>query len=529
MPTALLSVSDKKGIVDFARGLRERDWRIISTGGTAATLRDAGVEVQGISEVTGMPEIMGGRVKTLHPAIHGGILARRSVGDDMEQLQEMEVQPIGLVAVNLYPFRETIARAGVALVEALEKVDIGGPTLLRAAAKNYPDVWPVSDPKDYDRVLEALDADDDARELRRELAGKVFSRTATYDAAVAGYLSGDGRPDDEAPEEMLWSLSRTRTLRYGENPDQAAALYRDAASAVGGLPALEQLGGKELSYNNFLDLDAGLTAVAPFVKGSEPACVVVKHATPSGVAVGRSAVGAFEKAHACDPMSAFGSTMVFSEPVSERAAEKLVELFVECVLAPDYAATAVEILRQKEKLRILRPGEGDGLLATPGHLRPGWDLRGVVGGVLVQQRAGPARPASFRDESGVQVVTRRQPDDEEWRELAFAWAAVQGVKSNAILLAREGASIGIGAGQMSRVDASKIAIRKAREAGHVLEGAVLASDAFFPFRDGVDAVAEEGIRAIVQPGGSIRDEEVVDAAEEHGLAMVFTGRRLFRH
>ncbi len=528
MPTALVSVSDKKGVVELGRGLHERGWDIVSTGGTAATLREAGVSVRGVAEVTGVSEFLGGRVKTLHPAIHGGILARRSVAGDMEQLEDRGYPAIDLVAVNLYPFRETVARADVALVEALAKVDIGGATLLRAAAKNYPDVWPLCDPEDYGRVLEALDREEDDRELRRELAGKVYAHTAAYDAAVSGYLSDDA--DREGPpSEALWSLSRCRTLRYGENPDQGAALYRDAASAASGLPALEQLGGKELSYNNLLDLDAGLTAVAPFLDQADPACVVVKHATPCGVATGRSVGEAFDKAHACDPMSAFGSTVVFSEPLSERAAEEVVELFVECVLAPGYASSAVEILRSKEKLRILRPGEGAGDLEPRGHLRPGWDLRGVAGGVLVQERARPASPGGFREADGLSVPTRRQPDEEEWRELAFAWAAVQGVKSNAILLARDGASIGIGAGQMSRVDASKIAVRKAREADHPVEGAVLASDAFFPFRDGVDAAAEEGVRAIVQPGGSIRDDEVVEAADEHGIAMVFTGRRLFRH
>lgn len=537
--TALLSVSDKTGIVDFARGLTDRGWRIVSTGGTAQTLREAGVEVTKVSELTGFPEILSGRVKTLHPSVHGGILARRSVAGDMEQLREHDLAPVDLVAVNLYPFRETISRPDIALAEALEQIDIGGPSMLRSAGKNHPFVWPVCDPGDYDRVLSALDADDEETDLRRELAAKVFRHTATYDAAVSGYLTANGgslRPGegDELgevglPPERLWSLVRVEELRYGENPDQKAALYRTAFGEPFGIPALEQRQGKELSYNNLLDLDAALRTVAPFAEGERPACAIIKHCTPAGVAVGRSASDAYRKALACDPMSAYGSTVAFSHPVTEAAAEAVGELFVECLVAPGYAAGALRVLRDRESLRVLEPSEEGALSAAQGHVVAGVEARGVEGGLLVQTPAAPVSLRKLRNPGTATVATKRQPSEEEWTDLAFAWAAVQSVRSNAILLARDEASIGIGAGQMSRVDAVEIAVRKAGDADHDTEGSVLASDAFFPFRDGVDAAAEAGVRAVIQPGGSIRDEEVVEAADEHGLAMVMTGRRLFRH
>ena len=531
MPTALISVSDKSGITDFASALVDRGWRIVSTGGTAGALRDRGITVTPIEEFTGFPEILGGRVKTVHPAVHGGILARRSVPADMEELREHDLRPVDLVAVNLYPFRETVARRNVTLAQAQEQIDIGGPTLLRAAAKNHGFVWPVCDPSDYPAVLEALD-DEDASELRRRLAAKVFLHTATYDAAIAGYLGDaarEGQGEPELAEEMLWSLVRDRELRYGENPDQRAAFYREAGSGRWGIPALEQHQGKELSYNNLLDVDGALRALDPFQAG-DPACVLVKHTTPCGLAVGRSAAEAYEKALACDPKSAFGSVVAFTQPVTETVAEKLVDLFVECVVAPGYAAGALRHLREKEKLRVLEPrDDGHESAAADGHVRPRLEARGVRGGLLVQTSPEPVDPAGLRGAEGVTVPTRREPSADEWRDLGFAWAAVQAVKSNAILLARDGATIGIGAGQMSRVDAVKIAVRKAGEADHETSGSVMASDAFFPFRDGVDAAAGAGVRAVVQPGGSVRDEEVVEAADEHGIAMVLTGRRVFRH
>ena len=532
MPTALISVSDKTGAVDFATSLSERGWDVVSTGGTARQLRSAGLEVTAVEELTGFPEILDGRVKTLHPDVHAGILARRSVAGDMEQLDDHGIGPIDLVAVNLYPFRETVERPNVTLAEAQEQIDIGGPTLLRAAAKNHAFVWPVCDPADYGQVLEALD-DEDATELRRNLAAKVFHHTATYDAAIGGYLRTATRDRDagtEIPGEMLWSLARVQELRYGENPDQRAAFFREATGRSWGIPALEQHQGRELSYNNLLDVDGALAAVAPFRSGDRAACAVIKHTNPCGLAVGRSAVEAYRKALACDPQSAYGSVVAFNQPVTEAVAEELAELFVECVVAPGYAEAALRILRDREKLRVLEPrGEDRDREGRGGHVRPGLRARGVRGGLLIQTEPEPVDPDGLAGGDGVEVPTKRQPSEEEWAELGFAWAAIQSVKSNAIVLAREGATIGVGAGQMSRVDAVEIAVRKARGFEHETSGSVLASDAFFPFRDGVDAAAEAGVRAVIQPGGSIRDEEVVEAADEHGIAMVFTGRRLFRH
>jgi phosphoribosylaminoimidazolecarboxamide formyltransferase/IMP cyclohydrolase len=533
MRYALLSVSDKTGLVELGTALVERGWTLVSTGGTARVLREAEVPVTPISEFTGFPEILGGRVKSLHPAVHAGLLARLSVEQDVRDLERQDLRPIGLVAVNLYPFRETVARPDATLADALEQIDIGGPTMLRAAAKNHPFVWPICDPADYDRVLAAIDVDEDDPDLRRELAAKVFRHTATYDAAVAGYLGGESgigsSEDDDPPEEFLLSLVRAQGLRYGENPDQRAAFYRVASRPPVGIPALRQLHGKDLSYNNILDLDGAFLAIAPFLGEEKAACAILKHTTPCGLAVGRSVAEAYRKALACDPVSAFGSTVVFSQPVTEAVAEEMGKLFVECVVAPGYAAAALRLLQEKPSLRILAPADDARFGAQVGQVAAGLDIRGVLGGVLVQGSPTPARPSALRSEGTARVVTERAPTDAEWDDLAFAWAAVGSVKSNAILLARDGASVGIGAGQMSRVDAVQLSARKARQAGHPLEGLVLASDAFFPFRDGIDAAAEAGVTAVIQPGGSKRDDEAIAAANGHGIAMVFTGRRLFRH
>ncbi len=536
MPTALVSVSDKEGVVEFCRGLVERGWTIISTGGTANRLKEAEVPVVGVSEVTRHPEMLAGRVKTLHPAIHAGILARRSVPDDMDQLDAQEIGTIDLVAVNLYPFQKTISRESATLADALDQIDIGGPTLLRAAAKNHEFVWPVCDPTDYAPVLSAIDVEtEDAEgggELRRRLAVKVFRHTATYDMAICGYLDDLGPladPETEFPIELLASLSRVQHLRYGENPDQQAAFFRDASRAPRGIPALVQLHGKELSFNNILDIDGALTAIAPFASGDRPACAIIKHTTPCGIAVARSARDAYRKALACDPTSAFGSVVAFSQPVTEAVAEELAGNFVECLVAPGYADAALLVLQEKKNLRILSPDRPEALAETGGHVWPAVETRGVRGGLLVQTASRPVDPDGLRNSEGVSAVTAREPTEEEWADLAFAWAAVQSVKSNAILLARDGAAIGIGAGQMSRVDSVDLAIRKAAAAGLSTDGSVLASDAFFPFRDGIDRAAEAGVRAIIQPGGSRRDPEVIEAADEHGVAMAFTGRRLFRH
>ncbi len=526
---ALLSVSDKTGIEDFARALDERGFRIISTGGTARTLREAGIPVTEVADITGHPEIMDGRVKTLHPAIHGPLLARRDVPADLEALADHGYHTIDVVAVNLYPFRETVARGGVGVSEAMEQVDIGGPTMLRAAAKNHAHLWVVVDPADYPRVLDALDREEgtpraaapDAT-LRRELAARVFAHVSGYDAAVASWLAADSDGGDPLPALLTGPWVLRDRLRYGENPDQAAALYTPAEEPPRGVAALVQHQGKALSYNNLLDVDGALLALSPFVGGPRPAAAIVKHTTPCGVAVGDTLEEAFGRALASDPVSAFGSVIALNRPLDEAAARAITELFVECVVAPGFEEAALELLAAKPNLRALESGPaGAGDHAEPRLLRT------IEGGLLVQT---PPRPPRYgQNDPDWQVVTRRAPSEAERDDLAFAWAAVFSVKSNAIVLAGGGATLGIGAGQMSRVDSSRLAVQKAADAGHSLAGSVLASDAFFPFRDGVDAAAAAGVRAIIQPGGSVRDEEVIAAADEHDIAMVFTGRRLFRH
>jgi phosphoribosylaminoimidazolecarboxamide formyltransferase/IMP cyclohydrolase len=513
MPRALLSVSDKTGLVPFAGGLAEMGWELVSTGGTARALREAGLDVQDVSDITGFPEIMDGRVKTLHPAVHGGLLARRDVRAHMSTIAEHGITPIDLVAVNLYPFRETVSRPGVSEADAIEQIDIGGPSMLRSAAKNFAGVWVVVDPSDYDRVLEAIrsggeDAEAEAR-LRRELASRVFNHTAAYDAAISNWF--DASAGERFPERVTITIDRQQLLRYGENPGQAAAFYRER---TGGLDALEQLGGKELSFNNILDLEGALLGTDHYA--GEIACAIIKHTTPCGIAVGSTPLEAYRKALACDPVSAFGSVISFTQAVDAETAEAVSALFVECVVAPSFSEDALEILRRKKNLRILR--------GTASWGADEMDVKRVRGGLLLQERA----PASV-DEVGWKVVTSRQPTPAELADLRFAWKAVASVKSNAIVLARGGATIGIGAGQMSRVDASFLAAHKARGAGHETQGSALGSDAFFPFRDGVDQAAEAGVTAMIQPGGSVRDDEVVAAAEEHGIAMVFTGQRQFRH
>jgi phosphoribosylaminoimidazolecarboxamide formyltransferase/IMP cyclohydrolase len=430
--------------------------------------------------------------------------------------------------VNLYPFRETVAREGVTLAEAMEKVDIGGPTMIRAAAKSHKDVLVVVDPKDYDSVLHALDASDaDLPEVRRRLAAKAFEHTSSYDAAITGYLSAQDVEPEAMPEHLVTSLRRVQALRYGENPDQQAAFYGYETPC--GLAALEQHHGKELSYNNLLDLDGALLSLSPFVPADGAAVCIIKHTTPCGMGVGDSVVEAYTKALATDPTSAFGSAIAVSQPVDDAAAVEMSKLFIECIVAPGFTDGAMTTLTKKKNIRLLTFPAGDpaGFVGAYGRVPEPRLLRSVYGGMLAQTPPEPPYYAT-KDPSWT-VATERQPTDAEWNDLRFAWAAIFGVKSNAILLAKGGAVLGIGAGQMSRVDSSKIAVRKAGEAGHQLAGSVLASDAFFPFRDGVDAAAEAGVKAVVQPGGSVRDDEVIQAANEHGIAMVFTGRRLFRH
>ncbi|MDX1493683.1 MAG: bifunctional phosphoribosylaminoimidazolecarboxamide formyltransferase/IMP cyclohydrolase [Longimicrobiales bacterium] len=535
MKRALLSVSDKTGILELGSALAQRGWELLSTGGTARTLREAGLDVTSVSDVTGHPEMMDGRVKTLHPAIHAGLLARRDRTDDMAALEEHGYGPIDLVAVNLYPFRQTVARADVTMGEAMEKVDIGGPTMIRAAAKSHADVWVVVDPSDYDAVVDAVDAEadgegaEDRSVLRRRLASKVFRHISAYDAAVAEYLESQAGPSagETLGERLDLSLRRIQTLRYGENPDQEAAFYGPERPV--GISALEKHHGQELSYNNILDLDGALLSLAPFALSPRPAVAIIKHTTPCGLGVGDTLAEAYQRALATDPVSAFGSVIAVNRRVDADAAELMSKLFIECLVAPGYDDAAMEQLTEKKNIRILTFPEMDpqAFLSAHGTLPSPRAVRSVYGGVLAQ--TPPSPPFYGRVDESWTVATKRQPTEAEWDDLRFAWAAIFGVKSNAILLARDGGVLGIGAGQMSRVDSSKIAVRKAGDAGLELAGSVLASDAFFPFRDGVDAAAEAGVRAVVQPGGSRRDEEVIEAADEHDIAMVFTGRRLFRH
>jgi len=510
MPVALLSVSDKTGLVDFARGLVERGYALVSTGGTAKALRAAQLPVRDISEITNFPEMLDGRVKTLHPVVHGGLLARRDLPEHMAAIAEHGIAPIDLVCVNLYPFRETAAKPGLAPEDVIEQIDIGGPSMLRSAAKNFASVTVVVDPADYTRVLEAIANGGDALELRRDLAEKVYAHTASYDAAISGWFAS--QRGERFPERLALGYERVQTLRYGENPGQAAAFYSEERGR--GLAALKQHGGKELSFNNLLDLEGAMLAIDPF--GEEVACAIIKHTTPCGLATGKTALEAYQKALACDPVSAFGSVIAFSVPVDEAAAQAIASLFVECLIAPAFSAEALQILGAKKNLRVL-----EGAARSTGTAL---DVKGVRGGILVQERA-----PSVLDDHNWRLVTKRAPTSAESKDLLFAWRAVASVKSNAIVLARDGATIGIGAGQMSRVDAAFLAVHKARAANHDPNGAALGSDAFFPFRDGVDQAAQAGVRAIVQPGGSVRDDEVIAAADEHGIAMVFTGQRTFRH
>jgi len=507
---ALLSVSDKSGIVDFAKSLHELGWELISTGGTAKTIRAAGLPVKDISEITGVPEMLDGRVKTLHPAVHGGLLARRAEPEHMAALAEHEITPIDLVAVNLYPFRETASKRGVKPDDVIEQIDIGGPSMLRSAAKNFESVWVVVDPADYERVLGSIRVGDEDADLRRLLAGKVYAHTASYDAAISAWFAI--QREELFPDTITVSFEKAQSLRYGENPGQSAAFYVERPGL--GLASLKQKGGKELSFNNLLDLEGALLALDPF-KG-ETACAIIKHTTPCGLAVGASGLEAYKKALACDPVSAFGSVIALNVKVDDEIAEVISSLFVECVVAPAFSEGAVEILGRKKNLRVL-----EGVAEWQSN---NLDYKRVRGGVLVQERL----PVVI-DDANWKVVTKRKPTPEEHHNLLFAWRAVASVKSNAIVLTKEGATIGIGAGQMSRVDAAFLAVHKARLVGHETAGAALGSDAYFPFRDGVDQAAEAGVRLIAQPGGSVRDPEVIAAADEHGIAMVFTGQRLFRH
>jgi phosphoribosylaminoimidazolecarboxamide formyltransferase / IMP cyclohydrolase len=516
VPRAILSVSNKTGLVEFARGLADLGWELVSTGGTARTLREAGLAVLDVSEVTGHPEMMDGRVKTLHPAVHAGILARAGRDDDSAALDELGYAPVDLVAVNLYAFREAVA-GGADLPAAMEKVDIGGPTMIRAAAKNHERVVVVVDPSDYGRVLAAIRDGEVGPSLRRELARKVFAHTAEYDGAIAAYLAPEPADGSDLPDRLSLGLVKQMDLRYGENPDQPAAFYAEEAAPPGSLPHLVQLHGKELSFNNLLDVDAAVVGASAWTAEEGVACCIIKHTTPCGLALGDDAETAYQRALATDPVSAFGGIVALNRPVTEAAAEAMASHFLEVIVAPAFEDGARAVLERKKNLRLIElpmtPAGGEEL-----------DLKRVRGGLLAQARMVMSFP-----EDDWRVVTEREPEEGEWRDLRFAWRVAALVKSNAIVLARDTQVLGIGAGQMSRVDSSRIAVLKAGDQGFDVGGAVLASDAFFPFRDGVDAAAAAGARAIIQPGGSVRDDEVIAAANEHGMAMVFTGRRVFRH
>ena len=515
---ALLSVSDKTGLIELARGLDAQDVALISTGGTARALREAGLNVTDVSDVTGFPEIMDGRVKTLHPKIHGGLLGRRGVDDLV--MHHYEIDRIDLLVVNLYPFEQATASPDCTMDEAIENIDVGGPAMLRAAAKNHVHVAAVVDPADYGQLLDALHTHDGTTlELRRRLAAKVFAHTSVYDGMIANWLGarGDGDEVEQFPPTLHLDFQRIANLRYGENPHQNAALYVERNLGDGTVAGARVLAGKELSYNNIADADAALECVKAFEK--TPACVIVKHANPCGVAIGTTALDAYTKAFETDPVSAFGGIIAFNQPLNAETARAILDKqFVEVVIAPEVDADAQAAFESKPNVRLLACGTW--LAQAP----RGLELKRIAGGLLVQD--------SDRDTlllSDLKVVSRRVPDANELRDLLFAWHVAMFVKSNAIVYARDGRTIGIGAGQMSRVISAKIAGIKAAEAKLDVVGSVMASDAFFPFRDGIDAAATDGIRAVIQPGGSMRDREVIAAADEHDLSMVFTGVRHFRH
>jgi phosphoribosylaminoimidazolecarboxamide formyltransferase / IMP cyclohydrolase len=510
---ALISVYDKTGIVEFARALAELQVEIVSTGGTSRLLGANGIKVREVSDLTGFPEILDGRVKTLNPRVAGGVLAIRENADHMKQVSEHNLPLIDLVCVNLYPFAETIRKPGVQLEEAIENIDIGGPSMIRAAAKNFQDVAIVTSPDDYGAVANSLREGNGilTSEILFDLARKAFVRTARYDAQIAQYLSNVGRNAD-FPPNLFVDLEKVMDLRYGENPHQRAAFYGWGGHAALGIAAAKQLQGKELSYNNIVDLEAAWSLVQEF---DSAACCIVKHTNPCGTAIGSSLREAYVKAYEADTVSAFGSIIALNQIVRVDTATELSKLFVEAVIAPGYEPDALSILSLKKNLRLME--------LTSAPPATGWaqfEFKRVSGGILVQDRDG----VLFGPES--RIVTSRKPTESEHRDLNFAWTVVKHVKSNAIVLAQGGRTVGIGAGQMSRVDSVRLSIEKARPTAN---GAVLASDAFFPFRDSVDEAARAGITSIIQPGGSVRDTEVIQAADESGISMIFTGLRHFKH
>ncbi len=526
--TALISVSDKTGVVDFARALHSRGVRLLSTGGTAKQLAEAGLPVTEVAAHTGSPEILDGRVKTLHPKIHGGLLARRDDPKHLQTLEQHDIDRIDLLVVNLYPFRETVAKLDCSFEDAIENIDIGGPAMLRAAAKNHGTtgggVTVVIDPIDYSRVLTEMDQNQGKTSfgLRLSLAAKVYAHTSAYDGAIAAYLSSLSQAEpiqNEAPERQTWprtltlQLHREETLRYGENPQQVAAFYRDPSVAAGLLGNFQQLQGKELSYNNIADADAAWDCVRSF---DQPACVIVKHANPCGVAVANDVYGAYQKALRTDTTSAFGGIIAFNRPIDAATAEAVSAQFVEVLLAPGFEGAALAVLQHKKNVRVLE--------VPMGHHQNDIDVKRVGGGWLIQ-----TPDSQLLDEKALRVVTKRQPTDEQMSDLMFAWRVAKFVKSNAIVFAGQGMTLGVGAGQMSRIDSARIAAIKAANGGLDLKGSAVASDAFFPFRDGLDVVIDAGANCVIQPGGSMRDDEVIAAANERDVVMVMTGLRHFRH
>jgi len=536
MPRALLSVSHKTGIVELGRGLAARGFELLSTGGTARALAEAGLPVTNVSDVTGFPEMMDGRVKTLHPNIHGGILARRANAEDLHAIARHGIQPIDVVVVNLYPFAETAAKPGVTFDELVEQIDIGGPSMVRAAAKNFRDVLVVVDPKRYPELLRQLDAPQGpSLDFRFTLAQDAIAHTGQYDIAIAstlydfavrdGAFVKDGDRSADIPDGLGFNLFKLRDLRYGENPHQKAALYEGFSERF---QPWEVLQGKELSYTNLLDLDAAVRIALEF---AEPAAVVVKHTNPCGAATGADAQDAYLRARDADSLAAFGGIVALNRPIDAPVAEAITSTFIEAVVAPAVDAGARPVLARKANMRVVVADVEILAADHPGHA--GEELRSTLAGVLVQERdrvvEASQRWTADCLPDGLRVVTKRQPTAEEWEALRFAWRICAHVKSNAVIFTDHRCTLAIGAGQVSRVDAVNVAVMKAKAANAPLAGSVAASDAFFPFRDGLDAIASAGATAVVQPGGSVRDAEVIAAADEHGLAMVFTGKRHFRH
>ena len=512
---ALVSVSDKKGVLEFCRELDILGIEILSTGGTAKLLAENNVSVTEVSNYTGFPEMMDGRVKTLHPKIHGGILGRR--GTDDKVMTENGINPIDLVVVNLYPFEETIAKPDCDLSTAIENIDIGGPTMIRAAAKNHVDITVVVDPADYDSTLEELKNNNSSisDQTRFNLALKSFQHTAHYDTAISVYLAGVNKA--QFPETLNLQFHHRQTMRYGENPHQQAAFYTEKKLQLGTIAAATQIQGKELSYNNIADADAALECVKSFTE--QPTCVIVKHANPCGVAQAENIFVAYDLAYATDPTSAFGGIIAFNQELNEKTAAEIIKRqFVEVIIAPIISLDAKTVLAEKKNIRVLECGAWDS------NVRAELDFKRVANGLLVQDK-----DQGTISQSDIKVVSKRQPTEQQMADMLFAWKVGKFVKSNAIVYCKNGQTIGVGAGQMSRVYSAKIAGIKADDEGLVIKGSAMASDAFFPFRDGIDAAAEAGISAIIQPGGSMRDNEVIEAADEHDIAMVFTGMRHFRH